>query len=324
MSLLPSSDVPPIRQFVFWMGCLAVVGASVVGCWLLEPAWPAAVGAVLLLLMFLKGSRTSQNKLAARMAQFEQEIQTLQRSQANKLELLATVSHELRTPLNVVMGLHPIIQERVRHDEHAQALLDQMQTATQNLLQVFQGVLDSAQSQSKAYAAMQRHEHWRVNQGHAARMSSSIDNKQEQAQEVEWAITHQAWRFLVVDDNPLNELVLRLMLEKLFPNASVVCVNDAYAAMEYLSAEAAPDLMLLDVRMPDMDGYDLTRWVRSHVRMELAHLPIVAITGAMRSEDVVLRKTCGINDVVYKPLEEQRLCDRVCYVLHEASNRGRA
>jgi CheY-like chemotaxis protein len=50
----------------------------------------------------------------------------------------------------------------------------------------------------------------------------------------------------------------------------------------------------------------------------------VAITGTMRAEDVALRQNCGINDVVYKPLDEHQLCVCLSQLLQEANNRGRA
>jgi CheY-like chemotaxis protein len=101
----------------------------------------------------------------------------------------------------------------------------------------------------------------------------------------------------------------------------MVCLSDAYAAMQYLTNMPLPHMLLLDVWMPDMDGYDLSRWVRNHSRAEVAELPIVAITGTVRAEDVTLRQSCGINDVVYKPLDEHQLCVCVSQVLHTANNR---
>ncbi len=304
MSLIPSRELPPSFQLVFWLGTLVIAAASGVGYWLAQPVLPAALGAVLLLLMCLKGSTNSQNTLKTQIEQREQEIQNLQQVQANKKELLATISHELRTPLNVVMGLHPSIQEGVQHDVQAQALLDQMQAATGDLLQAFQSILNTSQPQAKSLT-----------------LHETLTGAQ---QDVVHAMTQRVWQFLLVDDNPLNLLVLRLMLEKRFPKAHLASVNDAYAAMQYLTNSPTPHMVLLDVWMPDMDGYDLARWVRNHARAELAQLPLVAITGTMRAEDVSLRSSCGINDVIYKPLDEQLLCVRVSHVLQEANDRGGA
>ena len=304
MSLPPSAEAPITLPPLFWWGLAVILGASGVGWWLAQPAFLAVLAAVLLLLVFVRGTASAHNTLRAQIEQREQDIQILQQVQANKNELLATVSHELRTPLNVVMGLHPSIQEGVKHDAQAQALLDQMQVATNDLLQAFQSILDTSHPKAKG--------------------TTSETNWSTTQQEALQTIAHGAWQFLVVDDNPLNLLVLRMMLEKRFPNAEVVCMSDAYTAMQYLTNMPLPHMLLLDVRMPDMNGYDLSRWVRNHARTELAEVPIVAITGTMRAEDVALRQNCGINDVVYKPLDEHQLCVCLSQLLQEANDRGRA
>ena len=304
MALLPSREAPTTVQPVFWLGLTVILSASALGWWLAQPVLPMAVSIVLLLLMYVRGPISEHNMLKTQIEQREQDIHTLQQVQANKNELLATISHELRTPLNVVMGLHPSIHEGVKHDAQAQALLDQMQVATKDLLQAFQSILDTSQPKAKG--------------------TTSDQTFSDAQQHVVQTMTQGEWQFLVVDDNPLNLLVLRLMLEKRFPNAEVVCMNDAYTAMQYLTKMSLPHMLLLDVWMPDMDGYDLSRWVRNHPRAELAELPIVAITGTMRAEDVTLRQNCGINDVVYKPLDEHQLCVCVSQVLQNANDRGRA
>ena len=149
MSLPPSAEAPITLPPLFWWGLAVILGASGVGWWLAQPAFLAVLAAVLLLLVFVRGTASAHNTLRAQIEQREQDIQTLQQVQANKNELLATVSHELRTPLNVVMGLHPSIQDGVKHDAQAQALLDQMQMATNDLLQAFQSILDTSQPKAK-------------------------------------------------------------------------------------------------------------------------------------------------------------------------------
>jgi PleD family two-component response regulator len=304
MSLPPSTEAPITLPPLFWWGLAVILGASGVGWWLAQPLLPALLGVLLLLLVWVRGTASEHNALKSRIEQREQDLQTLQQVQANKNELLATISHELRTPLNVVMGLHPSIQEGVKNDAQAQVLLEQMQVATHDLLQAFQSILDASQPRAKG-----------------ASSGATMSDAQQQAVQ---AMTQEPWQFLVVDDNPLNLLVLRMMLEKRFPNAEVVCMNDAYTAVQYLTNMPLPHVLLVDVWMPDMNGYDLSRWVRNHARTELAEVPIVAITGTMRAEDVALRQNCGINDVVYKPLDEHQLCVCLSQLLQEANDRGRA
>ena len=66
-------------------------------------------------------------------------------------------------------------------------------------------------------------------------------------------------------------------------------------------------MMLLDVHMPEVDGYALARWVRNHTNPRMARLPLLALTGAALPEDARLRESCGMNAVLYKPIDEQQL-----------------
>ena len=294
---------------VFWWGAVLIVGVHM-AAWGLSQPWLAGAAAVVLLLALGTSLRQRWQQRRAQIKQCKQALQQLQLTQQNKNELLATVSHELRTPLNVLMGLHPFIQEATQNDAQAQHVLHQMQLATQELLQAFQTILDVSQPQPQPQP-----------QPHPSARQASFTPTPAEAM---LATTERAWRFLVVDDNPLNVLVLRLMLEKKFPQAHVVCVNGAAAAMHCLSHEALPDAMLLDVMMPVIDGYALARWVRQHAQPAVARLPMVAITGAVAAEDAALRADCGINDVVYKPLDPHHLCARLCEVLRSASDGGAA
>ena len=298
---------------VFWWGAVLIVAVHM-AAWGLSQPWLAGAAAVVLLLALGTSLRQRWQQRRAQIKQCKQALQQLQLTQQNKNELLATVSHELRTPLNVLMGLHPFIQEATQNDAQAQHVLHQMQLATQELLQAFQTILDVSQPQPQPKPQQQ------PQPPTSARQASFTPSPAEAM----LATTERAWRFLVVDDNPLNVLVLRLMLEKKFPQAHVVCVNGAAAAMHCLSHEAVPDAMLLDVMMPVIDGYALARWVRQHAQPAVARLPMVAITGAVGAEDAALRADCGINDVVYKPLDPHHLCARLCEVLRSASDGGAA
>lgn len=300
-------QLPP----TFWWGAVLILVMHLAGWRLSQPWLPGALALVLLLAL---GARLARrwHQGRAQIEQCQQDLQQLQQTQQSKNELLATVSHELRTPLNVLMGLHPFIQEATQSDAQAQRVLHHMHVATQELLQACQTILELSQPQPQPQPQTEPHA--------SARPPSFAPSPAEAM----LATTEHAWRFLVVDDNPLNVLVLRLILEKKFPQAQVVCVSGAVAAMHHLSHEAVPDVMLLDVMMPDIDGYALARWVRQHAQPAVARLPMVAITGAVRAEDAALRARCGINDVVSKPLDPQQLCVRLCDVLRAASNRGAA
>lgn len=266
------------------VGWLVIWGVTALAWWFAQPLW-------FLVLLIFWGVWKSLHQQNTELAQLEKELQVLQKTQQSKDELLAMVSHELRTPMNVVMGLHPRIREGLAHDASALSLLDQMYGAAESLLQVFKSILDASQKEAGVGLDDQTSE---ANGGEPAELVDAF----------------HPWRIMVVDDNLLNVLVVRLMLAKLFPNAQLWVAHTAHEAMQQL-AKQVPHVVLLDVLMPEVDGYALARWVRQHNNPSLARVPLVALTGSMSSDDAVQREASGMDDVIYKPVDEQQLRKRI-------------
>ncbi|AXB03619.2 response regulator [Aeromonas caviae] len=112
---------------------------------------------------------------------------------------------------------------------------------------------------------------------------------------------------LVVEDSPVNQLVVSLMLQKL------VCrVRLAGNGLEALAqvAKQQPDLVLMDMRMPQMDGLEATRRLRDMG----CEMPIVALTANAMMEDRARCLAQGMNDFLAKPISLARL--RSCLLRH--------
>ncbi len=112
---------------------------------------------------------------------------------------------------------------------------------------------------------------------------------------------------LLAEDNELNQLVATLMLEH--AGATVTVAATGREVTRLLSAPAHYDAVLMDVQMPDMDGLEVTRWIRAQPGLE--HLPVIAMTANAREQD---RRSCmeaGMNDFLTKPVEPARLYDVV-------------
>ncbi len=105
---------------------------------------------------------------------------------------------------------------------------------------------------------------------------------------------------LVVDDNALNLKLVRFLLVK-----RGYRVRTAVDAGEALSALAAqiPDLILMDLQLPGIDGLELTRRIRE--RPELRDLPIVAVTASAMRGDEERALAAGCNGYVAKPIDTQ-------------------
>ncbi len=114
-------------------------------------------------------------------------------------------------------------------------------------------------------------------------------------------------RALVVEDNELNREIARYLLEE----AQIVVdeAEDGAVALEMLSnAEAGYyDFVLMDIQMPNMDGYEATRAIRAMDNPAYADIPIIAMTANAFKEDVDKCLNVGMNAHVAKPVEAEKV-----------------
>lgn len=107
---------------------------------------------------------------------------------------------------------------------------------------------------------------------------------------------------LVVDDNPLIVNVLKSLFAS--ANYQVYCSNNGKEAAELLSKKEV-DIIISDVMMPEMDGYDLHSYVRD--RSELAHIPFVFLTALDSTEEKLSGHESGADDYLVKPFDPAEL-----------------
>ncbi len=111
---------------------------------------------------------------------------------------------------------------------------------------------------------------------------------------------------LVVDDNPVNQKVLSGVLKS--AGIAVVAVSSGLEALERAFKDK-PDLVLLDVMMPDMDGYEVCRQLKRHVSTR--DLPVIFLTVKAETADIVKGFESGGTDYVLKPFQSLELLARV-------------
>ncbi|AHJ99023.1 hybrid sensor histidine kinase/response regulator [Hymenobacter swuensis] len=118
-----------------------------------------------------------------------------------------------------------------------------------------------------------------------------------------------ALRVLVAEDNDLNQLVVRKTLEAW--NVQVILAANGRLAVEAAQRQAF-DAVLLDVQMPEMDGYEAARHLRA-LFPDAARLPLIGLTASALPEDRILALEAGMNDTLAKPFDPTVLYARLAH-----------
>ncbi|MDK8190032.1 CHASE3 domain-containing protein [Paenibacillus sp. UMB7766-LJ446] len=120
---------------------------------------------------------------------------------------------------------------------------------------------------------------------------------------------------LVVDDDIRNVYALANALEQYGMN--VITAQNGYECLEMLDrGEAKPDIIMMDIMMPELDGYETTRQIRE--RLNLKQLPIIALTAKAMKEDRDKCIAAGASDYLSKPLNMKEVLSRMkLWLSHE-------
>jgi CheY-like chemotaxis protein len=110
----------------------------------------------------------------------------------------------------------------------------------------------------------------------------------------------QSLSFLVAEDNAVNQRLIARLLEK--RGHSVVLAQNGREALQALKREHF-DIILMDVQMPEMDGFEATKLIREEEKDSGTHLPIIALTAHAMQGDEERCLACGMDGYVTKPIK---------------------
>lgn len=117
----------------------------------------------------------------------------------------------------------------------------------------------------------------------------------------------QGKRILMCEDNPLNKKIGVALLGA--KGLEIVCADNGQEGIEKFSQSEVGffDLILMDIRMPIMDGIEATRKIRELKRTDASEIPIIAMTANAFESDIDICKNAGMNDYIAKPIEPERM-----------------
>ena len=127
-------------------------------------------------------------------------------------------------------------------------------------------------------------------------------------------------KILLVEDNELNQEIAATLLSE--AGFMVDIAEDGTVAVERME-QAHPgqyDLILMDIQMPRMDGYEAAKRIRAINRAEIASLPIIAMTANAFEEDRTKSFEAGMNGHLSKPIRVDELMKTLGSILDESKN----
>lgn len=123
---------------------------------------------------------------------------------------------------------------------------------------------------------------------------------------------------LLVEDNPDDELLTRMALQENNLLNEIVVAHDGVEALDYLFGRGRhagrdlndkPQVVLLDLKLPKLDGLDVLRAIRADDRTKF--LPVVILTSSNEEQDLLAGYSFGANSYVRKPVDFQQFTDAV-------------
>ena len=247
------------------------------GRWLMIEERRTADGGVI-------GLRVDITEMKRQAAALEDALHRAEVASRAKTEFVADMSHELRTPLNGVMGLVQALQ-RTDMTEEQHGLVGDILGSARQLNRLVGGLLDYGDAAIEADSAA----------------AAPIHDAEA-----------PPLRVLAADDNATNRKVLELMLGA--AGAEVVSVENGQEAVEAWRAGGF-DLVLMDLRMPVMDGLTAIRAIRKAEGPGLPRAPIIVISANTSPEDLQSSAAAGADGHIGKPIRAEALFEALSGVL---------
>jgi len=121
-------------------------------------------------------------------------------------------------------------------------------------------------------------------------------------------LSDQVFRILVAEDNPINLLLSKTILQKLLSQVEVLEAHNGHEALQFFQTQA-PDLILMDLQMPGMSGYEATQAIRK--LKTGTQVPILALTATALQAEKARCLAAGMNDYLTKPLNPAELAAKL-------------
>lgn len=121
-------------------------------------------------------------------------------------------------------------------------------------------------------------------------------------------------KILIADDDMFNLLIAKAMIQKIIPKVELIEANsgkDAFAK----AISVNPDLIFMDVQMPEMDGHDATIAIRKNEQTSFRHVPIIGLSAGGLEDEMKKCFLAGMDNFLTKPINIESILETIrCYI----------
>ncbi|MES2455616.1 MAG: response regulator [Bacteroidota bacterium] len=220
---------------------------------------------------------------------FNEMTNTVENNVNARHQFLVDMSHEMRTPMNAVLGFAGHLKDSSMDTDQRESVQMIIESG-EHLLVTLNGALRKIEQSDG------------IGQEAVPPPSPGYQNKHPAS-----VLVAKELRILVVEDNLINQRLVLKLLDKQGHVAAVA--ENGQIALDKLEAEDF-DLVLMDLQMPVMDGYEATRRIRA-LNSEKAKIPIIAMTAHTVQGDKERCLEIGINEYISKPYHAAELYDSI-------------
>ena len=227
-------------------------------------------------------------------------IEEAEQANQAKEQFLSQISYEIRTSLNSIIGFAELLRKDKLTDEQAE-FAETIYTCSENLLETIDEICWLAKTEPSRLQGYEATKSGPSHSGSAKENASEATEKMSKP-----AATDGESNVLIVDDVTENRALIEILLQK--AGYRITLCGDGKEAVEIAETEKF-DIILMDVRMPVMNGLEATRVIRSG-RVN-STTPVIAMTANVAKDDKLLCLEAGCDDYISKPIRKDLLLTKL-------------
>lgn len=231
-----------------------------------------------------------------------------------KDSLLSQMHHDIRTPLNGITGIVYLMRQNIGNPQKTEEYLEKLEDVTYELKRQVEAVFQLANMVGEGVNPVK--EIIDLNEiaasGHMTDQSGVLEDRQANVLEVKEEHILSGKNVLIAEDNEINLVITFEILESW--GCTIATARDGAQAVKAFrdSSEGTFDYILMDIRMPFMDGYEAARKIRALKRSDAQKVVIIALTANAYETESEKVRLSGMNGIITKPLHVSALKHLMC------------